>query len=244
MSVTKIVPRCVARCADGSQCGRRVKDGTLSVCHIHQRQAAGLPQAGQLFAPQHDTDDPLVLLRRLMKDKDPTVRLRAIDQILKLEEKRKVDTSDRDEVANIPDAMRRLTFAQRIELRQLLLAVKQLRTIASTQALTYDDENQVYLDEPQEPEHATVQPDHQPPGQSADSAAPTCEQPDDRVAEAAPVQVAPELFEELGLFEENGTVTHALGDDHAQQILTGVISLDDARRQHTESSKKLDRMGL
>ncbi len=71
------------RTADGSQCGRRVSDSSAPpICHIHRGLNGGVAQSTV------EPDDLLGQARRLLRDRDATVRLRAIDLCLKLEERR------------------------------------------------------------------------------------------------------------------------------------------------------------
>jgi hypothetical protein len=44
--------------------------------------------------------------------------------------------------------------------------------------------------------------------------------------------LARQLWDDVGLFEARGVVTHGLGDEHAQKILTGEIAFEDARVAH------------
>lgn len=61
------LPRCVFTNRDGTQCARRVKDGSNpAICHLHS--------GGQ----QVDVDD-YDLAQRLARNKDPRVQLRALD---------------------------------------------------------------------------------------------------------------------------------------------------------------------
>src|SRR5688572_6002272 len=82
----KMLPRCVGTTADGSQCGRRCADATAAVplCHIHVAKAQG-----QSFSPltQPVEINEVSILKKLARDPDPRVRLRAVD--LLLEEKRR-----------------------------------------------------------------------------------------------------------------------------------------------------------
>ena len=93
MGDRKSAPRCVSVCRDGTQCGRRVTDGSNPpVCHIH---------AGRSKSPIiSDEVDEVKILKRLARDANPQVRLRAVDLLLSLKEK------DRDK----PTAQRQPPF--------------------------------------------------------------------------------------------------------------------------------------
>ena len=76
MTVKNMVPRCVSTCRDGSQCGRRVTDGsTPPVCHIHAKRSTS-----PLTQPVERT--PLEIIQKLMSDRDPAIRLRAANTYL------------------------------------------------------------------------------------------------------------------------------------------------------------------
>ncbi len=83
--MSKSLPRCSMLCKDGTQCGRRVSDGSNPpVCHVHQQVAAGQP-VGALTEPAEI--DEMRILKRLANDKNPQVRLRAVDQLLSWQSK-------------------------------------------------------------------------------------------------------------------------------------------------------------
>jgi hypothetical protein len=62
---------CIAKAADGSRCGKWALPGS-TVCSAHDptRKPSGI-------IAQQETDDPHVIYKRLMKDKDAQIRLRA-----------------------------------------------------------------------------------------------------------------------------------------------------------------------
>lgn len=79
----RLSPKCSGVKSDGTQCSRKVTDGSQPpTCHLHRPNAVltGVAAAS-------DTDDLQVLLRRLTKDHDKAIRLRAIEAILKWEER-------------------------------------------------------------------------------------------------------------------------------------------------------------
>ncbi len=77
--------RCTAICADGQRCGRWCKAGQLT-CSAHDpnRKAVGV-----IAAQAEEEADPGVLYKRLMKDKDAQIRLRALNAFLDWEAKQK-----------------------------------------------------------------------------------------------------------------------------------------------------------
>jgi hypothetical protein len=72
--------RCSCVNTDGTQCGRTVTDGSQPpICHIHRAAAAGNPH-NNASGMNHAVDrSPEEILRRLLRDSDPNVRLRALD---------------------------------------------------------------------------------------------------------------------------------------------------------------------
>ncbi len=81
--MSKSLPRCSMLCKDGTRCSRRVSDGSNPpVCHVH---AAGEPVGG-LTEPVFDE---MKILKRLMSDSSPQVRLRAVDLLLSWKHKQR-----------------------------------------------------------------------------------------------------------------------------------------------------------
>jgi hypothetical protein len=76
MSRKRISQVCMATARDGRRCGRYTKNGA-PMCSAHDpaRKAVGI-------VSQQATDDLPTLLRRLTKDSDPAIRLRAITSLL------------------------------------------------------------------------------------------------------------------------------------------------------------------
>ncbi len=70
--------RCTAICADGQRCGRWCKAGQLT-CSAHDpsRKAHGV-----IAAQAEEDADPETLYRRLMRDREPQIRLRALNAYL------------------------------------------------------------------------------------------------------------------------------------------------------------------
>jgi hypothetical protein len=79
------LPRCTALTVDGSQCGRRVADGSNPpICHVHKAVAQGTSHSAMT---EPATFDGLKELRRLTRSTDDRVRLRAVDLLIELERK-------------------------------------------------------------------------------------------------------------------------------------------------------------
>jgi hypothetical protein len=73
--------RCCANTSTGDRCGKWCAAGD-TVCAIHNPNAVPVG-----IVAQQDTDDLRELLRRLTRDRDPAIRLRAIEAQLKREER-------------------------------------------------------------------------------------------------------------------------------------------------------------
>jgi hypothetical protein len=123
----RIPQACIALAADGSRCGRYPKPGER-LCSKHQPNA----QPVGVIA-QQDTDDLAVLLQRLTKDRDPQIRLRAIDLLLKHEERRSAKCpecerrAERDRL-NV-EFTRVLTDDERQQLVTVLAAYRDLQVV-------------------------------------------------------------------------------------------------------------------
>lgn len=123
MSRSKVLPRCTMRTRNGTACGRRVSDGSIPpICHIHRGTNGGIAVAAS------EPDDLLGQARRMLKDKDATVRLRAIDLCLKLQERAEkrcgicADRAEQDrELAALID---RLSDDERARALSLILELK------------------------------------------------------------------------------------------------------------------------
>jgi hypothetical protein len=71
------LPRCTWTNRDGTQCSRRVRDASSPAqCHIH---------LGKLNSPVIPTEvDEIGILKRLARDPNPQIKLRAVDLLLSL----------------------------------------------------------------------------------------------------------------------------------------------------------------
>ena len=84
--MSRSLPRCSMRCKDGTQCGRRVSDGSHPpVCHVHLKVAAGQP----VSALTEPVLDEMKILTRFTSDSSAQVRLRAVDLLLSWKHKQR-----------------------------------------------------------------------------------------------------------------------------------------------------------
>jgi hypothetical protein len=111
--------RCMATTKDGSRCGRYVTDGSIpAICHKHRPDA---PAVGVI--PPDDQIDEVKILKKLARDANPQVRLRAVDLLLSLKAKGATTTDPHEPAVDIT----RLTPSERSRLEQLLLAIREVR---------------------------------------------------------------------------------------------------------------------
>ena len=106
-------PRCVGTCKDGSQCGRRVIDGSHPpLCHLHRAK----PNLSPIIPPPDAEVDEIKLLKQLTRSTDPRVKLRAVDLLITLRRKdekgceRCAEAAEKDRVR--ADIVSRMTDAQ------------------------------------------------------------------------------------------------------------------------------------
>jgi hypothetical protein len=112
-------PRCSFLLPDNTQCSRRVGDGTSPpVCHIHRTKVNG----GGLMAPI-DLNE-MEILKKLARDSNPQVRLRAVDLLLSLKREARAEAPD----TRNSDFLKRATPAQRDALRDLLKQIAAIKT--------------------------------------------------------------------------------------------------------------------
>jgi hypothetical protein len=149
--MSKRTPRCSCVCADGSQCGRTVVDGSQPpICHIHRSVAAGNPHNGGTTNPRK-ARTPEEVIELLMHSKDESIRLRAADAYLKRQEAQRdclACKSRQEGERDNTSAIQRLTYAQRSEVKELIALVGQIVDLAKTQPMTWDVERMCYVDEP------------------------------------------------------------------------------------------------
>lgn len=84
----KRFPRCSCACKDGSQCGRRVTDGSQPpICHVHRAQINGTSISPLTIPFAATTVDREAMYQTLMRDPDSSIRLRALEAFEKREER-------------------------------------------------------------------------------------------------------------------------------------------------------------
>lgn len=221
--------RCIATTRDGSRCGRMAPADT-QICSAHSRQPSGC-------IPPSDQIDEIAILKKLARDSNPQVRLRAVDLLLSLKDKGQ-DEARRHDYAPF---LKALTQDERTELINLVDAL-------------HDFKERIYAREPE----LRLDWETPPPRQTQIDA--TLEEPTVPVAPVEPVAVADPLlhdldeappyprtvaqehWESVGLFEQNGVITHARGDVYAAQILSGEIPFDDAKAHHDAARRQAERL--
>src|SRR5688500_4190035 len=115
---SRVLPRCTSvTVKDGSQCGRRVADGSNPpVCSVHQGKTTS-----PLIPPANEIDE-IKILMKLARDSVPRVRLRAVDLLLDLKAKAKGEkTFDGSGVTSARAFVEALTVDERVTVRSLLM---------------------------------------------------------------------------------------------------------------------------
>jgi len=203
-----------------------------------------MPPMGQPFIAKKRTPEEVIEL--LMNSRDESIRLRAADAFLKRQEAQRACptcVAGREEDRARENAIHRLTYAQRTRLRELLVELTSIRDAASTQPTTWDTGRQCFVDEP---DHHVVEVRHEPTP-VATTPAPVAsvhgDEESQQVEQPEPhYSPDPNRYEEVGLIVDDGLVTHALGDEHAQAILDGRITFEEARAQQEAVVQRLKRM--
>lgn len=239
--------RCVATCADGSRCAKAARRGSNpALCAFHD----GSTQSAVVMPD--DQIDEVKILRKLARDRNPQVRLRAVDLLLSIKKEQ-----PRDPRSDADAFIKALSSDERSELTELLgqLRAFKERIYAREPELRPDSDTPrqtVSIAVPCDSttlgghDHGTERQHDQPPGTVAAVPEPPAVEPaaaavrSDAEVSAAPL--ARELWNSVGLFELNGVVTHSLGDDHAAKILRGEIPLEVARDQHQEAERHANGM--
>jgi hypothetical protein len=258
----KRTERCPATNDDGTRCARMLAAGDV-LCHIHLRGPVGAALAAKqarLDAERESlqaidaltTDQLPILLKRLTHDPDPAIRLRAIEALLRHEERQTgcptCAARAARPFANMDAVVAKATEDQRQQLRAHLAAIKAIKQdILGIPAHSEGAARQELTNGPE-------QPHDQPTGTSAE----VPESPDhDHAEHVEDIADEEELsadrqpvgkptvqeYDALGLITlADGTVTHPLGDDTAHQILNGTISREDAKGLHDNAVAKQNRM--
>jgi hypothetical protein len=225
--MTKTLPRCVMRAKDGSQCARRVSDGSYPpTCHIHAAK-----QRGTSISPltQPVELDEMEILRKLARSGSEQVQLRAVDLLLSL---RKEGTDAPKQ--NVEDLtwLERATDAQRERLRDLVAEIATIKAQCVRQPLPDPEPIGDDDERPDEREHQEQpEPDQRQVSVASDPSADA--EPGGNQRKDRPEELTPAQRRELGFVRLNpgGPWIHPLGDEHAAKILSGEISLEEARAE-------------
>jgi hypothetical protein len=111
----KLFVRCIKTTRDGSRCGRMAPADT-QICAVHTGVARSpvIPPDGEI--------DEIAILKKLAKDTNPQVRLRAVDLLLSL--KSKASSEARDDRQRTPFAVSELTDDERTTLSALVTSAR------------------------------------------------------------------------------------------------------------------------
>jgi hypothetical protein len=233
---------------NSGQCGRRVADGSIPpICHVHQQKG----NVGSLTQPVDA--NPEDIYQRLMRDSDPAIRLRAVDAWLAYQDKKKsgCDTCRaRAEAEKRSDQfVAALSEAERYEMGDVMAPYHQFK-------------ERMYLRHPDlRPDIASSDPTPRPRVVTRSETLEVTPLPPvvrPRVVvdrgraepepEPEPVVVTQRLafehFESVGIYTMRDPLTgktfgltHSLGDEHAQAIINGDITLEDAQRAHRDAQE-------
>ena len=198
------------------------------MCHIHKGGATGI-------IPPSDEIDEVKILKKLARDSDPRVRLRAVD--LLLEQKRRGDEASspvESREAVLHAFLKALTDEERARLIEILGTLRAFKETVYERRpdLRPHPVAEIIVPEPVESREAVLHEEAPPPVE-----APQSSPAEQSSTEPEPYVLPRERYADVGLCEVNGTVTHPLGDDHAQRILSGEIPYDDARDQQQDAMR-------
>lgn len=225
---TSKLPRCAAMTRDGSQCGRRVADGSNPpICHVH----AGPAQGGAAASAAVPFDGEK-LLRKLAHSSNEGVALRATDLLMQLKGASGCATcaARADESARADFIIARATQKQKEELRHHLVRAKELKAIIAKQPVQPVDSDGlplVALPPPTDYRRAAE------PVPAREPASDTSTRPTRPSAvEGAPVPhvvIDPADYDALGILVVNGQLTSTQGDQYLDDLRSGRISITDAK---------------
>ncbi len=218
-------PRCQAFDKKGLQCGRTTADPS-GFCHIH------LKKAGQQTQFQSAIDDPREILQRLMHSADEGIRLRAAEKYLDRLDKEFAGcarcATQNERLVPQQEALKRMIPAQLEELREMMARVKELLALTLRQPI-YEPPIERPIVASRVSGDSAIAPQFVPVER------PTIEEPSEPVVPLLPRAQWPAA----GLYLHNGVVSHALGDEHAAQILEGVIPYEQAVKAETAGKKSI-----
>jgi hypothetical protein len=132
--------RCVGTDRQGLQCGHRVYSNVRpALCYLHKPDAQPVG-----VVAQQSTDDPVEILKRLTKDKDPAIRLRAVTEWFDYQRKHErgcpVCAKRSDEDDERENMLARATLADREGLSDLIRQANALTSRIKTQPLVVLDD--------------------------------------------------------------------------------------------------------
>jgi hypothetical protein len=123
--------RCTANDRKGSRCGKWCAPGEV-VCAMHQPNRPPTPI-------EPDSDDVVDLIRRLTRDKDSSIRLRAAEALIRMKERQSdcaVCAANRDRLHASEEFYARMTDEQRRGLDELNKEVAAILTELSATVMT------------------------------------------------------------------------------------------------------------
>jgi hypothetical protein len=170
----------------------------------------------------HETDDPMEILRRLMKDREPGIRLRAVSEYFDL--KRRQELEKTPVAKTYDDIAKRATPDQREELSFYFRAIRALVATIAGQTYQPSDERALPTD--------YTPPAPEPLVEEERAAQPAIE------AEVKAYSLTDRELEACGVIRINGHLVHALGDDHAEKIASGEMPFEEARAAHRRTLTK------
>lgn len=221
--------QCTAETKSGQRCRKYCKSGEY-LCAEH---AATLPPAAELRK-----DELAALLQRLTRDRDPGIRLRAIEAVLKWQE-REAARSMESSGTSYDKLLTYATPAQLATLREHVAAI----AATKQQILDYIAAGGAPIERPDPTAGAGRSRNWVPPADARPTPAPAAPQEVDD-APPAPTLLDRSLWPSVGLYETTTpegrrVVTHANGDEHAKDILEGRISLADAQAAEQQRERQL-----
>jgi hypothetical protein len=225
----KLSPHCSHVNKDGTPCGRKVTDGSQPpVCHIHARRNGGIAVPGPF--------DPASKLRKIAANDRHPQQLQALKVLLDRETTCPRCAAAVEATTAREQFLARITPEQRDRLRELIAEVNAIKAAAITQPVGLDSV------ETQETEHAAVLEHQEPPRSATEAPQPSTEraerteldqrQPVGSQADREKVRLDKSLWPSVGIVEMHGVPTHAQGDEHAEDIITGKIPFAAACAAH------------
>jgi hypothetical protein len=191
-----------------------------------------LKKAGQQTQFQSAIDDPKEILQRLMHSNDEGIRLRAAEKYLDRLDKEFAGcarcAAQNGRLAPQQEALKRMIPAQLQELREMMARVKELVALALRQPI-YEPPIVRPIVASRVSGESAIAPQFVPVQK------PTLQEPPEPVVHLLPRAKWPAA----GLYLHNGVVSHALGDQHAAQILEGAIPYEQAVKAEEAAKRSI-----